>query len=384
MSLPHVDSPTVAIIGTRGYPSYYGGFETLVRQLAPYLASQGWGVTVYGRSNEFTPDDHHQNEGVTALSTPGINSRMLSTLSYGLSSSLHACMRPPSVALVMNVANGFWLPLLRRRNIPSVVNVDGIEWQRSKWGASAKKVFHTGAVMTAKYADSLIFDSEAIGDIWRRDFGAAGIFIPYGSDAPPADIPVSHNLRHRGYILFVARFVPENSVDLFFSSAQVLSQSTDVVIVGSTGFGGSFDRQAAELAAKHPRIRWYGHVSDDLLLSSLWHHAGAYFHGHTVGGTNPALVQAMASGAPTIAVDTPFNREVLGDAGLFVEPSSGNIIRSLDSLMKSPSSQESLSSAGRERAARRYSWEKVCRQYLKCLSDAATSNSTVKRTHLAP
>jgi glycosyltransferase involved in cell wall biosynthesis len=257
--------------------------------------------------------------------------------------------------------------------------VDGIEWDRQKWGPIAKRAFRTGASFTGRYADTLVFDSQAIGEIWERTFDRTGTFIPYGADRSPSTLPLHEDLRHRGYILVVARFVPENTIGEFFAAAQDLSQRHDVVIVGSTGFNGEFDHEAGKLATLHPRVRWLGHVSDDPLLQSLWSHAGAYFHGHTVGGTNPALVQAMASGAPTVAVDTVFNREVLGEAGLFVEPNAPAITASLDALMGMSELQNDLSTAAIRRAELNYSWEGVCREYLSTLETAAELTPSIER-----
>ena len=142
-------SKSVAIIGTRGYPSYYGGFETLIRRLGPYLVDAGWDVTVYGRPGAVKTDDPLLDPRVSSVMTKGLETKSLSTFSYGLTSSLSAARRKPDVALIMNVANGYWLPLLRSRGIPTVVNVDGIEWERAKWGTNAKRVFRGGARLTA-------------------------------------------------------------------------------------------------------------------------------------------------------------------------------------------------------------------------------------------
>ena len=110
----------------------------------------------------------------------------------------------------------------------------------------------------------------------------------------------------------VARFVPENSVSAFFDAAAAISRRAPVVIVGSSGYGGPLDERASQLADSNPDVQWRGHINDDQELFALWQHAGVYFHGHSVGGTNPALVQAMACGAPVLARDTVYNREVLG------------------------------------------------------------------------
>jgi glycosyltransferase involved in cell wall biosynthesis len=309
------DSPSVAIIGTRGYPSYYGGFETLVRTLAPYPANKGWEVTVYGRDGATREDDPSRHHEVLTVNTVGRETRALSTLTYRFSSSLHALHWKPDVALIMNVANGYWLPLLRARGIPTVVNVDGIEWERDKWGRLPKAIFRGGARMTARWANVLVHDSQAIQLRWNDEFSRSGVVIAYGGENP-GDLPVFPGLAQRRYVLMVARFVPENTVPEFLDAAAALADVTDVVIVGSSGYGGPLDEEAAALAEENKHIHWLGHLSDDKRLFSLWQHAGAYFHGHSVGGTNPALVQAMACGAPVVARDTVFNREVLGDAGI--------------------------------------------------------------------
>lgn len=351
---------SVAIIGTRGYPSYYGGFETAVRRIAPYLADQGWNVTVYGRKGAVRLDDPLLDPRVQRIETFGINSTSLSTLTFGLSAVLHAIRSKPDVALVMNVANGFWLPLLRLRGIPVVVNVDGIEWERAKWGRLAKQVFRWGAALTATFATELIADAEAIAARWDKEYHRSAHFIPYGGDVPP-QLPVEVGFNHRGYILFVARLVPENTVAEFFDAVEILAERYSVVIVGSSGYATVLDDMAASLAARYENVQWFGHVSDDRKLHGLWQHAGAYFHGHSVGGTNPALVQAMACGAPTVARDTVYNREVLADVAQFVQPTSGAIADALISVMEN--APEIDVSRMVERAKSNYSWELVCAGY---------------------
>jgi glycosyltransferase involved in cell wall biosynthesis len=357
--------PAVAIVGTRGYPSYYGGFETAVRKLAPYLAENGWDVTVYGRDGATREDDPALDPRVRRVVTRGSETKSLSTLSYGFWSVVDARKRRPDVALVMNVANGFWLPLLKARGIPTVVNVDGIEWERAKWGRLAKTVFRWGARLTARFADEIVVDSVEIGRRWREEFGREGIYIPYGGDVPD-ELPVEPGLTHRGYALVVARFVPENTIGEFFDAVPALAASHDVVIVGSSGYGGEFDERARELAAAFDRVRWLGHVSDDDRLLSLWQHAGVYFHGHSVGGTNPALVQAMACGAPIVARDTVFNREVLGEAGRYVAPNADTIAEALLSVITMPDPLEC--DRLQARARDRFSWDGVVAAYQDAVS----------------
>jgi glycosyltransferase involved in cell wall biosynthesis len=262
----------------------------------------------------------------------------------------------------MNVANGFFLPLLRARGVPTLVNVDGIEWERAKWSPLARRVFRLGARFSGKWASTLVFDAREIERYWSENFGVEGVFIPYGGDVPP-EYPVPAGLSHRGYVLVVARFVPENSVPEFFRAASAIAQKYPIVIVGSSGYGGDLDEAARELAETQAKISWLGHVSDDELLLGLWQHAGLYFHGHSVGGTNPALVQAMAAGAPILARDTVYNREVLGRAGEFVQADSEAIANAVLRLMDDRTFLDMASRTNCVRAKEHYAWEQVCRDY---------------------
>lgn len=353
---------SVTIIGTRGYPSYYGGFETAVRRLAPYLANQGWDVAVYGRSGATWPDDPARDFRVRSITTRGLSGPTASTLSHGLTACWDAARRRPSVALVMNVANGFYLPMLRAAGVRTLLNVDGIEWERDKWGAIAKRTFRVGTRVSALSADSFVFDSLEIAKRWSNEFGVQGHYIPYGGEIPP-ELPLEPGLSHRGYVLFVARFVPENSVAAFLAAVPVMAERYPVVIVGSSGGTGSFDQCAQNLASEYRSVRWLGHISDDARLHSLWQHAGAYFHGHSVGGTNPALVQAMACGAPIVARDTVYNREVLANAGILIPASPSTIAEAILRVMDDPASQFDASQRAVERARFAYSWPRVCEGY---------------------
>lgn len=366
--------PSVAIIGTRGYPSFYGGFETAVRRLSPFLVDHGWDVTVYGRPGAVRDDSVERDPRVRSVATRGVESKSLSTLSYGLTSTIDAvARRKPDVALVMNVANGFFLPLFKARGIPTLVNVDGIEWDRDKWGPVAKTVFRTGARLTARFGTNLVFDARAIEHRWKQQFRRDGVFIPYGGTDPgPLEVPLG--LPSRGYALIVARFVPENSVPEFLRAARQIALTHPVVIVGSSGYGGQLDEEAKQLAASSPNVRWLGHLSDDALLFALLQHAGAYFHGHSVGGTNPALVQAMACGAPIVARDTVYNREVVGPLGTFVAPTPEAIAAGVTAMIESPERQDDAKASALSRSEKFYTWQAVCSNYeqaLRELLDAA-------------
>jgi glycosyltransferase involved in cell wall biosynthesis len=276
----------------------------------------------------------------------------------------------------MNVANGFWLPLLRLRGIPTVVNVDGIEWERAKWGRLAKSVFRIGAKLTARFGDTLVADSVEIARRWESDFGRESVFIPYGGETPET-LPLQNGLSHRKYVLVVARFVPENTIPEFFEAVQRIAINHTVVIVGSSGYGGELDDAASALDQSNENVIWLGHLSDDRKLLSLWQHAGAYFHGHSVGGTNPALVQAMACGAPIVARDTVYNREVLGDHTHLTEATPPAIADAIERLMSDPEAQEAASQKALRRASDVYTWTAVCTAYEREISASSLPTSAI-------
>lgn len=360
-----------AIVGSRGFPSTYGGFETFVRHLAPYLVAAGDDVTVYcrdGRTGVAVRD------GVRCVATRGIEAKCYSTLSYGLTAALHARRERYDAALVLNVANGFFLPMLRRAGIPTAVNVDGIEWRRAKWGRVGKATFRTGAALTAKHATEIVVDSREIGRVWRTDLGRDSTYIPYGADVTydvPDDRVRQLGLEPGRYALVVARLVPENNVDLFLDALDRIGSNCPAVVVGGS-------RQDTELVARlrararaRTDFRWLGHVSDGALLEQLWSHCGVYFHGHSAGGTNPSLLQALGHGAPTIALNTPFNAEVIDNPRQLVPADPSVIAGRLTATIKTGFVRRSLADHGRRLVGERFTWDGVCAAYRKLLIDLA-------------
>lgn len=355
----------VAILGSRGFPSTYGGFETLVRRLAPFLVARGHAVTVYGRRPGAGEPRVDMIDGVRVVHSRGVDTKAASTLTFGATAAVHASRERADVVLVLNVANGLVLPLLRSRGIATVVNVDGVEWERAKWGGLARATFLSGARLSAKAADLLIADARQLVRVWHDKFGVDPRFIPYGADV--LDTVGTNRIRSLGlqsgsYALAVARLAPENNVDLFVEAMERLSWSVPAVVVGSANYGYGLEAELARLHAAG-RVLWLGHVADQDLLAELWGNAGVYFHGHSVGGTNPALLQAMGSGAPTLAVATEFNREVLGCEGQLVAPDSGVIAHEIDRLLRDPDRRHDIAERGREIIGSRYRWDDVCLAY---------------------
>lgn len=362
-----------AIIGSRGFPSTYGGYETLVRYLARHLVREGHDVTVYCRAR----DENRRTwltEGVRCIATPGRDTKSLSTLSFGLTSIADASLRRFDAALVLNIANGFWVPALRAARTPFAVNTDGIEWERAKWNAAGKAAFKAGAHMTAKVAPALVCDSEAIGAIWSDLFDRQSVFIPYGGeivDDLGRDRIDAIGLGSDPYVLVVARLAPENNVELTLDAlSQMGDAAPQAVIVGSANFDSPIERRLKDLADAGS-VRWLGHVADQQLLMQLWSNCAAYIHGHSVGGTNPALLQALGAGAPTLALDTVFNREVVRHDDQLFAPNTSALTQALRETMESEHRQAVMRDRGQQIIRERYTWDDVCRRYTDLLVSLA-------------
>lgn len=363
-------NPRVAIIGSRGYPSTYGGFETLVRRLVPHLVEKGVAVDVYSRGD--TPRGVVAADQVRSIRTPGISSRSLSTLTHGLTSSIHAAASRPHAALVLNVANGYWLPGLKAAGVPTAVNVDGLEWERAKWNAVGKSIFRGGARATARWADCLVSDSVAIQAHWKQHFERTSVFIPYGADISTRSGDGPLGLPSRRFVLAVARLVPENNVELLLDALTYIDESYPIVVVGSSGAPSEIEARLRALDASG-RVRWLGHVADQDLLLRLWQHAGVYVHGHSVGGTNPALLQALGAGAPTLALDTVYNAEVVGSGAWNLYSHDAVLLaEKITALVSDAVLQDQVSAAGQNVVRGRYSWDAVLQAYYQVLVGMAS------------
>jgi glycosyltransferase involved in cell wall biosynthesis len=361
----------IGILGSRGFPSTYGGYETLVRHLARRWVADGHDVTVYCRSRK---DSRRTwtTEGVRCRWTPGIETTSLSTLSFGATAHLDASMRSYDVVLVLNVANGFFLPLLKARNIPSVVNTDGMEWERGKWGRLARRVFLVGAQLSARYADLLVADSQAIGAIWETKFGVKSRFIPYGgvvSHKSSSSHIAAAGLEPEQYVLAVARLIPENNVGLLLDAAESGDIRYPIVVVGSGASKTPIEERLRALSDAG-KVKWMGHISDQDLLLELWEQCGVYVHGHSVGGTNPSLLQALGAGAPTLALDTAFNREVVRDDEQLFAAEPHDLAIRINKVLARPDVRARYRARGQAIIRDRYAWPNVIDAYLDALRAA--------------
>jgi glycosyltransferase involved in cell wall biosynthesis len=362
----------LAIAGSRGFPSTYGGYETLVRYLAPYLVAQGHDVTVYCRARDESRRSWN-TEGVRCIATHGRDTKSLSTLTFGATSFSDAATRRFDAVLVLNIANGFWLPLLRASRTPCAVNTDGLEWERGKWNTIGKNVFRWGANFTARFADRLVCDSIEMGRIWQERYGRESTFIPYGAPILEGlgDDRLAAGLANRSFALVVARLVPENNVELTLEAIDALGDAAPHLVVVGSASGDSPIEDELRRRQATGGVTWLGHVDDQQLLMQLWAHCAVYIHGHSVGGTNPALLQALGAGAPTLALDTPFNAEVLPEAEQRYPADVATLAGRIQELASNPTRQDVFRDRGRRHVTERYSWDAVCGSYEDVLVELA-------------
>ncbi|WP_454851885.1 DUF1972 domain-containing protein [Promicromonospora soli] len=314
----------IAMVGTRGVPARYGGFETAVEEIGSRLAARGHRVRVYSRRGPVARDGaappltHHL--GMELVTLPALRRRSLETLSHTALSVGHLAARRTDVAFMFNAANAPLLPVLRAARIPVATHVDGLEWRRAKWGPAGQKYYRAAETTAVRLSDALIADAQGIADYYRDEYGADSRLITYGA---PDLTGVGHErlaelgLTPDGYHLVVARFEPENHVDVIVEGYVAGDAARPLVVVGSAPYSHGYTRRISDVARSDSRVRLLGGVWDQELLDQLYAGALTYLHGHSVGGTNPSLLRAIGGGTATAAYDVAFNHDVLGEAGRY-------------------------------------------------------------------
>ena len=356
------------MIGTRGVPAQYGGFETAVEEIGSRMAADGHRVTVYCRNPDQTLEEHL---GMTLVNLPALRKRSLETLSHSGLSVAHAARHRPDAAVLFNAGNAPFIPLLKARRIPTAVHVDGLEWKRAKWQGAGARYYRWAERYAASSGLALIADAQGIADHLRETYGVDSHVIPYGAPIidPGADRLGELALSPGAYHLVVARLEPENHVDVIVRGYAAAGSPHPLVVVGSAPYG---DDHIADIrgAAGESDVRFVGAVWDQDLLNQLYANSLSYLHGHSVGGTNPSLLRALGCAAPVTAYDVNFNREVTaGHARFFSDPATvAAEIRGDDA---DPEGARKRGALGQQHAAATYRWDDVAERYLRMLTEIA-------------
>ena len=351
----------IAILGIRGVPANYGGFETFAEQLGSRLVDRGHQVTVYGRTTSI-PSGIREFRGMQVVRLPAPRSKYLETVIHSLFAAVHAAFRRYDVVYVCNSANvpAVILLMLVRKRV--VLNVDGLEWQRAKWNRLGRAYYRACAALAARLPIHVVTDARVIQTYYERAYGRATDYFPYGTDLEPtADdgTLAGLGLEPRGFVLYVSRLEPENNAHVVIEAYGSVRTDLPLAIVGDAPY--ATDYIASLHATTDARVRFvgavYGHGYHVLRSNAV-----AYVQATEVGGTHPALVEAMGAGNAILANDVPEHRETLGDAGLFYR-GSNELAARLQSVLDDPSRAEDLRLRARERATALYSWDHVTDEY---------------------
>ena len=353
----------VALIGTRGVPANYGGFETCVEELGRRLAERGHSVTVYCRESYYLRKQENYL-GMSLVYLPNLRRKALDTLSHTFLSVWHALRRPYDVYMVFNAANSPALLPARLLGKNIAINTDGLEWKRGKWGRAGRTYYQAAEWLSTKIADRIVADSRGIQDYYRRRYRTDSTLIAYGAypqESRKPELLESFGLCPGEYFLQITRFEPENNPLLTVEAFNRLKTDKKLVLVGGVPYESDYSRKLK--AAAGGRVLLPGFIYEKELLNELWCNCYAYIHGNEVGGTNPALLQTMASGCFTMAVDVSFSHDVLADCGIFFRKDADDLAQKMAWALDHRDELAEFKDKARERIRVWYSWDLVAEQY---------------------
>lgn len=368
----------IALLGSRGVPARYSGFETFYEQLGTRLAERGHQVTVYNRSH-FIRDVKREYRGMRIVSLPSIPTKHLDTITHTALSSLHALFRGYDIAYYCIVGNSplAWLP--RLSGARTLLNVDGADWAREKWGPLARWYQRQCERVATRIVPVLVADSRVIRERYRALYGTETIFVPYGANIRRDERVAALDrwgLKPRGYLLYVGRLVPENAVDLLVRAFGTLSTSMNLVIVGDAPFSEDYKATLRNLADRRVVFTGYAFGDDYAQLSS---HAYLAVQPSAIDGTRPALLDQMGFGNCIVFRDSAANVETLGGYGEPFEGKGGeqSLARKLAELISDPRRCERCREGVGRRVSRYYNWEWITDFYEDLFKRLISGNGTV-------
>lgn len=355
------------ILGTRGVPAAHGGFETFAEYLALYLVKHGWRVVVYCQEDGSGPVFEDIWDGVERVRIPVAAEGPKGTIAFDWKATLHAA-RFRDLCLTLGYNTALFCAVLRLKGIPNLINMDGIEWSRAKWGKLAKTWFWMNDWAGCWLGNHLVADHPQIKvHLSSRVNESKVTTIPYGAEpivnADPA--PLSGlGLESGRFMTLIARAEPENSILEAVSGFSSRRRGVQLVVLGKYDEANAYHR--AVKAAAGDEVRFVGPIYDKTALRALRGHSLAYVHGHQVGGTNPSLVEALGAGNAVIAHDNRFNRWVAGEgARFFSDAASFDAL--ISRLLANSAELETMRAASRERFETSFRWDDVLARYERVL-----------------
>lgn len=359
---------SLRILGTRGVPAAHGGFETFAEYLSLYLVSLGWRVVVYCQEDGIGPVFEDTWEGVERVHIPVAQKGPKGTIVFDWKATAHAA-KHSDLCLTLGYNTAVFCGLLRIKGIPNLINMDGIEWTRMKWGTFAKLWYWINDWAGCWVANHLVADHPQIKVHLQSRVSADKITtIPYGADAvtsaPTAPVQAL-GLEPGRFMTVIARAEPENSLLEIVQGFSANPRGMQLVVLGNYQSSNGYHRKV--IAAAGAEVIFVGAIYDKTVVQALRFHSAAYVHGHQVGGTNPSLVEAMGAGNAVIAHDNRFNRWVVGkDARYF--SGADDFSQCMDDLISNPIKLHNLRKQGEFRFKQEFTWPLVLAQYEKLLT----------------
>ena len=356
----------IAIIGTRGIPNRYGGFEQFAEKVSSALADRRHEVTVYCRKPFTTPGDVY-DQRVRRVILPSIHQKHLDTWSSGLLSMTHAAFGNYDVVLLCNVANSpfAWFPRLFGK--PVVLNVDGLDRQRGKWNALGQAALHFCEWLSVYTPTRVVTDAAPIQDYYQSRYRKRSTLIGYGSDIPAGGHKLDgFDLKPERYVLYVSRLEPENNPELVLDAWRAVRSDWPLVMVGDNRYDSSYIERLKQVA--DDRVIFTGAIYGDGYWA-LQKNAGVFVFACEVGGVHPALIEAMAAENPVLYIDSRENNETAGDAAIRFSKSPDDLAVKLQELLDDPAARGQWAARAATRARQRYRWNDVAEQYEKLFDE---------------
>jgi len=353
----------IAFIGTRGIPARYSGFETFAEELGARLVDRGHEVTVYCRRHH-CEELRSMHRGMRLVRVPGIATKHLDTISHTFVSCLHALFQPYDIVVMCISGNSPLAFIPRLRGTRVVMNVDGSDWRRKKWGRLARAYIKMSEWFSIHLPNATVTDSQVMRRYYLERYGAETVCISYGGDMPPStdDSTLKRlGLRPHEYFLLVGRLVPENCAHHLVDAYEALETDLQCVVVGDAPYQEAY---IADLKRRGANVLFTGYLFGEA-YRELMHNAYAVVVCSEVGGTHPVLVEAMAAGNCVVVNDTPANLEVVGEAGLSYSGERGAeaLGEALRKIQSDRSEVERYRVLAVKRARSQYCWDSVTDEY---------------------
>jgi len=310
----------IAIIGTRGIPNYYGGFEQCAEYLALGLVKRGFEVIVYNSHHHPYQEKEWNGVKLVHCYDPEDKIGTAGQFIYDLNCILDVRKRDCDIILQLGyTSSSVWGWMLPKKAVVTT-NMDGLEWKRTKYSEKVKKFLRYAESLGVKYSDHLISDSIGIQDYLKDKYQKDSTFIAYGAtvfESPDISVLSGYGLMPYGYHMLIARLEPENSIEVILDGVALANPDVPFLVVGKHET--SYGNYLKEKFAAYSQIQFIGGIYNIDILNSLRYYSKIYFHGHTVGGTNPSLLEAMASSSLICANDNPFNKYILEKDALYFQ-----------------------------------------------------------------